>query len=307
MAQKTVTQLTVAVPNSLETPTRHRRYKALYAVEFFERKRMDSYALWAVKLREGHTYQKIPAGYGKTETLEQAHIALTHYCQERGLCFDDIRQDIIPWRLVKDLLEGKHGAEYFARQVERRGGTAISQYPDAPNSLVIVVNDKPMTTSFIVAERFGKSHKYVLRAIDRLPKDDFNRLNFEPVDYTDQKGERRPMYRMTWKGFSMLGMGFTGSKAYVWKQTFLDAFEAMGSEIERRKAHYADPPRTALLSLKREAHHPMMDALIEMREDLGKATDERHYMCENKLCNGIVTGEFKAVDEKDLSLELRHD
>lgn len=53
-------------------------------------------------------------------------------------------------------------------------------------------------------------HKNVIRAIENLPKDEFNRLNFEPVKYEDTKGEKRPMYLMTRDGFSMIVMGFTG-------------------------------------------------------------------------------------------------
>lgn len=301
MAENTVTHAALIPTGAMISPQQRRHYKALYAVEFFERKTIPSYALWSVKLREGRTYPKTPSGYGRVETLEQAHVAITDFCQARGLSFVDIRQEIGVWRLVKDLLEGKSGAEYFARQMVRRGGQAIQHAPVSANNLVVAVNDQPMTTSFIVAEKFGKRHADVLRAIENLPKDSFTERNYALGQYPDKKGADRPMYYMTWKGFSMLGMGFTGKKAYAWKQTFLDAFEAMGEEINRRKAHYADPPRTSALSLKQEAHRPMMAALSEFRADQGKETDERHFMCENKLCNGIVTGDFSAADEKGLS------
>ena len=32
-------------------------------------------------------------------------------------------------------------------------------------------------------------------------------------------------------------------------------------------------------------------------------TDERHYMSENKLCNGVVTGKFAKIDETALCNE----
>ncbi|MCK7574868.1 MAG: hypothetical protein MZV65_02560 [Chromatiales bacterium] len=47
----------------------------------------------------------------------------------------------------------------------------------------------------------------------------------------------------------------------------------------------------------------MMDALVEIREEKGKKTGEVHFMCENKLCNWVVTGRFAAVDESSLSNE----
>jgi len=44
-----------------------------------------------------------------------------------------------------------------------------------------------------------------------------------------------------------------------------------------------------------------MTALIESREELGKETGAVQFMCENKLCNGVVTGNYKTADEKQLS------
>ena len=47
------------------------------------------------------------------------------------------------------------------------------------------------TTSIDVAEKFGKRHKNVLQAILALEcSDEFNRLNFQPVKYVDEKGEQ---------------------------------------------------------------------------------------------------------------------
>ncbi|WP_240421826.1 Rha family transcriptional regulator [Paenibacillus periandrae] len=41
--------------------------------------------------------------------------------------------------------------------------------------------------------------------------EDFNRLNFEPIEYFDNIGRKYPMYEMTRDGFMMLDMGFTGN------------------------------------------------------------------------------------------------
>lgn len=56
-----------------------------------------------------------------------------------------------------------------------------------------------------MAERFGKNHKDVLKAIRELEcSEDFNRRNFSPVEYKDGKGESRPMFTMTRDGFTFL-------------------------------------------------------------------------------------------------------
>lgn len=37
----------------------------------------------------------------------------------------------------------------------------------------------------------------------------------------------RPAYRLTRDGFAFLAMGFTGKRAALWKEKFLEAFNAM--------------------------------------------------------------------------------
>lgn len=79
---------------------------------------------------------------------------------------------------------------------------------------IIIENNRPVVSSRKVAEVFEKEHKFVMRSIRDLDcDDDFNRCNFEPVEYRDTKGEMRPEYLMTRDGFTLLAMGFTGAKA----------------------------------------------------------------------------------------------
>jgi len=96
------------------------------------------------------------------------------------------------------------------------------------NHLVMITDQKAVTTSIIVAEAFEKEHRNVLRTINNLEcSEEFNRLNFEPVSYRDAKGELRPMYQITRDGFSFLAMGFTGRKAAEFKEKFIAAFNRM--------------------------------------------------------------------------------
>lgn len=98
-----------------------------------------------------------------------------------------------------------------------------------------VIEGRPVTSSHIVADYFGKLHKNVMRDIRSLieqnPEFD-NQLNFEPVEYVDAKGETRPEYLMDQKGFCILAMGFTGAKALEFKCAFYDEFERMKNELE---------------------------------------------------------------------------
>lgn len=104
-------------------------------------------------------------------------------------------------------------------------------------------------TSLDVARVFNKQHKNVLRDIENILKDlrkigDLkDKLNFEQT-YRDTeirgfgkvKGKTRkdPYYNLTRDGFSLLAMGFTGTKALQWKIAFLNAFNQMEKFIKEQ-------------------------------------------------------------------------
>lgn len=89
------------------------------------------------------------------------------------------------------------------------------------------------TTSLIVAEAFEKEHKDVLKAISNLEcSEEFSRRNFAHTPYVHpQNGQTYPAYRLTRDGFAFLAMGFTGKRAAIWKETFLEAFNAMERQL----------------------------------------------------------------------------
>ena len=102
------------------------------------------------------------------------------------------------------------------------------------NSLVFIQNDTPLTTSRTVAEKFGKNHRDVLKAIRELiTQTEGMRKNAHTPMFTEttwtneQNGQTYPQYLMTRDGFSLLAMGFTGKKALEFKLKFIDAFNRM--------------------------------------------------------------------------------
>ena len=107
----------------------------------------------------------------------------------------------------------------------RRNSTAV---------LVTIDHGEVWTTSLLVADRFGKRHADVLRAVDKLEcSDDFTERNFALSDYADATGRRLPMYRISRDGFAFLAMGFTGRAAAAWKERFIAAFGKMERELRR--------------------------------------------------------------------------
>lgn len=101
-------------------------------------------------------------------------------------------------------------------------------------NLVTIDRDRIVTDSETLARTFGKRHKNVLQAYDRLRcSEEFNRLNFQPVEFLDAKGERRRRVVMTKDGFAMLAMGFTGPKAAAFKEDYIRAFNEMTEALKR--------------------------------------------------------------------------
>jgi len=87
-------------------------------------------------------------------------------------------------------------------------------------------------SSRAVAERFGKRHTEVLRAIRNLDcPGDFKRRNFASFKTNDLTGVSTSHVDMTRDGFTFLAMGFTGRRAAEWKVRYIEAFNAMEAAL----------------------------------------------------------------------------
>lgn len=117
------------------------------------------------------------------------------------------------------------------------------------NNLVEISKDKQVvTTSVRVAEVFGKQHSHVIRAINNIIGDlrdseDLGRpkngetfkngqSNFGLSSYFDKQGKQQKQYIITRDGFTLLAMGFTGSKALKFKLQYIQAFNAMEAKLK---------------------------------------------------------------------------
>lgn len=116
------------------------------------------------------------------------------------------------------------------------------------NELIPMITERdgiPVTTSRAVAECFGKQHAHVIRAIEDTIEQlaesknglshsktgraasEFADKNFLPVSLPDAQGKPRPAYLLTRDGFTLLAMGFTGTKALQFKVAYINAFNRM--------------------------------------------------------------------------------
>lgn len=147
-----------------------------------------------------------------------------------------------------------------------------------------------MVSSLKIAELFERPHNAVLKAIRNELTDEISLGEIDQSDYLDSRGKRQPTYWLDERQALVVMPFLGGVNARIGQRKLVDAYLYF-------RDHFCDP-RKDLLALKRSAHLPLMDAIQEFRELQGKLTDERHYQCENKLCNWVVTGKFAAIDEK---------
>ena len=108
-------------------------------------------------------------------------------------------------------------------------------------------DNRALTNSLLVAEKFGKEHGDVLKAIDavftKVPENQckgyFSDTSIEipqPNDVSLNNGtggiKKAPMYVMNRDGFTLLVMGFTGKRAFQFKLAYIAAFNAMEKTIK---------------------------------------------------------------------------
>lgn len=100
--------------------------------------------------------------------------------------------------------------------------------------LVIMNNHQAVTTSLKVAEVFEKEHKDVMKSIRNLTAQNCAVLKMFVEDkYINSQNKQQPMYYMNRDGFTLLAMGFTGSKAMEFKLKYIEAFNKMEQAVRQ--------------------------------------------------------------------------
>lgn len=108
---------------------------------------------------------------------------------------------------------------------------------------VILVDDRPCTTSLAIADCFEKRHCDVMRDIQKLVTEipeDFHKRNFalmfQKVKIGNGAKRETPFFNVFFDGFILLVMGYTGKKALEMKLAYIAAFNAMREKLEEEKA-----------------------------------------------------------------------
>ena len=105
-------------------------------------------------------------------------------------------------------------------------------------ALVKVEQNQIVTDSRSVAENFGKEHAKVIRSIESIisetPKMASQKMFYETTYKVEGNNKSYKMYLMNRNGFSLLVMGFTGVRAIEWKLRYIEAFNAMETQLIKK-------------------------------------------------------------------------
>ncbi|MCT7583282.1 Rha family transcriptional regulator [Aliarcobacter butzleri] len=138
--------------------------------------------------------------------------------------------------------------------------------------------DIPVTTSRKVAEFFEKEHKNVIQSIENLIAENSAVKNMFMLSTYKVRGRDFKEYLLTFDGFSLLVMGFTGAKALEFKLAYIKAFNEMKKELEDFRFQR---------KIAKEGYKGLTGSL---KDELGDDAKVYHFSNEADMINKIVLG-----------------
>ncbi|MBS4203690.1 Rha family transcriptional regulator [Lederbergia citrea] len=138
------------------------------------------------------------------------------------------------------------------------------------SDLVFVEGNKVFTDSLTIAEVFQKGHDKVLRDIRNLKCSvKFRQVNYGESSYKNRQGRVMPSFIMTFDGFAMLAMGYTGEKAMQFKEMYIEEFN--------RTRHMLESHNVTLISHEQKIIQNAVHKVIHTNFPLLHDTARRKY------------------------------
>jgi len=162
--------------------------------------------------------------------------------------------------------------------------------------LVHLHNGKPVTNSLIIAMEFGRRHDNVLQSLTKLIDEGMiGHLDFKESIYLNGQGKKQRLIELSERAalFSMPFIG--GRKSRQGQARLVDAFLKMRDESIQQST-WLESRREVSVSFCR-----MMDALKEVRLEVGKETQSHHYTNEVKMINQVVFGNSAKLERARLT------
>ena len=133
------------------------------------------------------------------------------------------------------------------------------------DAVVKRIDGKLVVTSRQVAEDFDKEPKHVNEVIRKLIAENSTVKNMIiESTYISSRGREEKEYLLTRDGFSLLVMGFTGSKALQWKLKYIEAFNKMEQEL---KGQVRPLTTEEMLELQFRYAKEVKEEVKELRDD----------------------------------------
>ena len=159
-------------------------------------------------------------------------------------------------------------------------------------------------------EQEGKNklfHRDLLKVIRDEFSEEINEGNFSPVEYMDKKGEKRPMYIMS---FSQAKQVLARESKTVRKAVFKDIEkleekiqELMIAEINKRNTEWLSTRRKGKLVRRNETD--LLAEFIFYAKEQGSKNADMYYVIFSKLVNKLVGIETGMRDKIDITV-LNH-
>lgn len=176
------------------------------------------------------------------------------------------------------------------------------------DELVIMHDEKVVTTSLKVAEIFEKEHRDVMKSIRNLTAQNFAvKKMFVEESYLNSRNQQQPMFYMNRDGFTLLAMGFTGSKAMEFKLKYIEAFNKM-EQIVRQELPQTPEEKLALtmqVTLRLDKRVGNLEKSIDEIQNKSEIDSDQRYklwVARNKKAVKALGGkESNAYKDKALS------
>lgn len=165
-----------------------------------------------------------------------------------------------------------------------------------------------VTTSLKVAEIFEKKHQHVMESIRKLTVENSTvRKMFVEDSYLNSRNQQQPMYYMNRDGFTLLAMGFTGSKAMEFKLKYIEAFNKM-EQIVKQELPQTPEEKLALtmqVTLRLDKRVGKLEKSIDEIQNKSEIDSDQRYklwVARNKKAVKALGGkESNAYKDKALS------
>lgn len=168
-------------------------------------------------------------------------------------------------------------------------------------------NDQAVTSSLLVAEKFGKEHKHVLDSIRKLIEGCAEISAdpiFEETTYVnEQNGQVYPMFLMNRDGFSLLVMGFNGKKAMQFKLDYINEFNKMEKMIRDsiKPKSQLEILQMSINQLVEQEHR-----LSSVERDVAETKKEIAEMKQERIENGKLLLEAEVSGNKVPEISMRN-